>query len=358
MELTLEWLKKNKQYILFESIYGSHAYGTAIETSDKDIRGVYIMPQDEFLGLDYVPQIGDDKNDTVYYEIGRFCELLLTSNTTVLEMLFMPDDCILHCNLAFKKNFIFNRDLFLTKDLVHSLSKMARAQIKKATGLKKKMHIDETQMIRKYILDFCFVPHKQGSLSVIEWLESKGLKQEDCGLVKVPNMRDGYTLFHSLEYNYKGIMRKDNANDVCLSSIPKGEEPLTFMQFNKDAYTVHCKEWKEYQDWKNNSNKQRYVDVNEHGQQIDGKNMLHCTRVIQTLEELVDTGKFNVRRPNREYLLSIRKGKVDLKTIVDNANNVLDKVDSLLDTCSLLNSSDKQTIIKLLVKLRKLQYEI
>lgn len=358
MELTLEWLKKNKQHILFESIYGSHAYGTAIETSDKDIRGVFIMPQDELLGLDYVPQIGDDKNDTVYYEIGRFCELLLSSNTTVLEMLFMPEDCILHRNLMFQTHFISNRDLFLTKDLVHSLSRMARAQIKKATGLKKKMHIDESKMVRKVPLDFCYVPYKQGSLSVVEWLESKGLKQENCGLVKVPNMRDGYTLFHSLEHNYKGIMKKDNANDVSLSSIPKGEEPLAFMQFNKDAYTVHCTEWRDFQEWKANSNKQRYVDVNNHGQQIDGKNMLHCTRVIQTLEELVETNKFVVRRSNRDELLSIRRGEVDLKTIVDNATTILDKVDNLLDNSTLPLSSNKKTIVDLLVSLRKKQYAI
>ncbi len=68
--------------ILFEAISGSHAYGLATPQSDTDIKGVFYLPRRLYYGLDYLPQISDAGNDTTYYELGRFVELLLASNTT------------------------------------------------------------------------------------------------------------------------------------------------------------------------------------------------------------------------------------------------------------------------------------
>ncbi len=350
--LNLQFLEDNRKYILFESLYGSHAYGTATETSDRDIRGVYIMPQDKLYGMEYVPQISDEENNVIYYELARFCELMTESSTAVLEMLHMPEDCVLFCDPMFKKLFIDCREYFLTKDLIRSMIRMCESQISKAKGTNKKMNYEKEAITRKSIMDFCYVPYNQGSMPLEQWLKKRKIKQENCGLVKIPNMRDGYSLFHSLEHNYKGITRKESANDVCLSSIPKGEEVLAFMQFNKDAYSVHCRFYREYQEWLANRNTARYVEVENHQQQIDGKNMLHCVRVIQTLLEFVETGVFSVRRNNREELLNIRKGLVSLETIMSTALVAIEEVKSKIDDMPLLESSAKDSIEETLVYMR------
>ena len=80
--------------ILFEAISGSHAYGLATPQSDTDIKGVFYLPRRLYYGLDYLPQISDAGNDTTYYELGRFVELLLASNPTALELLAAPPDTI------------------------------------------------------------------------------------------------------------------------------------------------------------------------------------------------------------------------------------------------------------------------
>lgn len=355
-ELNLQFLQENRQFILFECLYGSHAYGTATETSDRDIRGVYIMPQDKLYGLDYVPQIGDEENNVVYYELKRFCELMQTSTTTVLEMLYIPKHCVLHIDPLFESVFVNCKEYFLTKDLVRSMIRMCESQISKATGTNKKMNYEKDEVKRKSILDFCFVPHNQGSMNILQWLKKRKMKQENCGLVKVPNMRDGYSLFYSLEHNYKGITRKESANDVCLSSIPKGEVPLSFMQFNKDAYSVHCRFYREYQEWLTKRNTARYVEVENHQQHIDGKNMLHCVRIIQTMLEFVNTGVFSVHRNNREELLNIRKGLVPLESIVNTAKLTLEEVKSKLDSMSIPESAFKDAIEESLVYVRKNRY--
>ena len=45
---------------------------------------------------------------------------------------------------------------------------------------------------------------------------------------------------------YRGIINGDTANDVSTSSIPKGEQGLTNLFFNKDGYSAYCREYREY----------------------------------------------------------------------------------------------------------------
>ena len=65
MKLTIQDLR-DRNLILLESISGSHAYGLNTPTSDVDVRGVFILPQDELYGLHYTEQVADDKNDVVF----------------------------------------------------------------------------------------------------------------------------------------------------------------------------------------------------------------------------------------------------------------------------------------------------
>ena len=50
------WLKEHTVYLVTA---GSHSYGTNIETSDVDVRGVCIPPKPYFLGFDRFDQSND-----------------------------------------------------------------------------------------------------------------------------------------------------------------------------------------------------------------------------------------------------------------------------------------------------------
>jgi predicted nucleotidyltransferase len=78
---------RRQNLILFEAISGSRAYGTDLPHSDTDLKGVFILPEDQFFGLEYTPQIANDTNDEVFYELRRFVELLLKNNPTLLDLL-------------------------------------------------------------------------------------------------------------------------------------------------------------------------------------------------------------------------------------------------------------------------------
>ena len=76
---------KQSGSIIFECISGSRAYGLDTPASDTDIRGVYILPQDQFYSLNYIEQISNETNDIVYYELRKFIELLSKNNPNILE---------------------------------------------------------------------------------------------------------------------------------------------------------------------------------------------------------------------------------------------------------------------------------
>lgn len=93
--MTIDQLKSTN-WIVFQGISGSIAYGTDIPGSDIDIRGIYIQPLDHIMGFKYVPQIVETGpgQDETFYEIRRFMELLRKNNPNILELLNLPPDCI------------------------------------------------------------------------------------------------------------------------------------------------------------------------------------------------------------------------------------------------------------------------
>ena len=130
------------------------------------------------------PQVSDETNDTTYYELNRFVELLLKNNPTLLEMLGVDEDKILHKDPLFEK---LTTELFLSKLCKNTFANYAITQVKKAKGLNKKI-VNPMEKERKNILNFCHVQQGQGSSGLQYWLEKKGWKQENCGLVNISHM--------------------------------------------------------------------------------------------------------------------------------------------------------------------------
>lgn len=95
-------------------LYGSHAHGTETLASDEDWRGVFMLPNNDFLGLGRPTQTWEDKaNDAVMWELGQFCRLLLKGNPNIVGMLFAPDEFIVRRE-AVVNDLFDNRERFLT----------------------------------------------------------------------------------------------------------------------------------------------------------------------------------------------------------------------------------------------------
>jgi len=350
--LTLEDIRE-RGLILYEVISGSRAYGTDLPTSDTDLRGVFILPADDLFGMKYTEQINNDSNDIIFYELKRFLQLVSTNNPNILELLNVPEDCVVYKHPLFDE-ILKHRDSFITTACRNSFGGYAVEQIKKARGLNKKI-VKSFEKERKTPLDFCYVPHGQGSIPIKEWLAARNFTPENCGLVSIPHMRDTYHLFVSPN-KYRGIISGPDANDVCLSETAKEDKPLTTMFFNKDGYTIYCKDYKQYWEWVEKRNPDRYNENVAHGKGYDGKNLMHCHRLLDMCIEIATEGKINVRRPNREHLLLIRKGEYEYDKLIEEAEAKIKIVDDLFSNSSLPDHVDDVFVNNLLVDFRKKFY--
>ena len=376
---------------LYLVIRGSHAYGTNIESSDTDYAGVFIQSMDDIFGFNYKEQINDDKNDTVIYEVRRFLQLLASNNPTVLELLNTPEDCVIYKDPVF--DLILNdRDKFITKVCAKSFGGYAKQQISKAKGQNKKQNWEKDKLTRKDVLDFVYVIEGEKSIPWKKWNEEGGYEEKFCGVVNVPNAREVYAVYfdkssfscfsdslsskirqrmrkYVIENNlpflsYKGLVKTGEGANVAesnalrLSSIPKGETPICNIVYNKDGYSEHCKDFKSYEDWLANKNEARWVDVKSHGQKIDGKNMMHSKRLMSMAREIAEGKGINVRRDDAEYLISIRRGEIDLETLIAEVEKEIVEIDELFTNSNLPDSVDKNFVNNLLIKIRKNIYNI
>ncbi|MEP6746913.1 MAG: nucleotidyltransferase domain-containing protein [Bacteroidota bacterium] len=350
--LTIEQVKNNG-WLIFEVVTGSKAYGLDTAKSDTDIRGVFVLPKEIFYSLEYTAQVSNESNDIVYYELKRFMELLAKNNPNIMELLSVRESCVLYKHPLMEK---ISAELFLSKLCEKTFANYAFTQIKKAYGLEKKI-ISPVEEERKSVVDFSFVYVGREAVPLNKFMQENGFEQERLGLSAITHLRDCYNLFHSTSLQYAGVIRKEAANDVCLSSIPKGEVPVGMLYFNKDGYSVYCKRYNEYWDWVAKRNEDRFKTTMSHGKKYDSKNMMHVFRLLLMAKEIATDGKINVLRNDRAFLLSIKEGTFEYIDLVEKAEAMKDGLTFLYQHSNLPDEPDIKKIDKLLIKMREVYYE-
>lgn len=332
-------LPKNSK-LIFKGIIGSHSYNLATETSDIDYTGVYIQDEKDILSDKYVEMVQVNA-DEKYFEIRKFLDLVAVANPNALELLYLPNDCIEVCEAEFIY-LMHLRDKFLTKRCGATFSGYAKTQLRKSRGLGKKLNWEKHKTVRKNVLDFCKVLDRQDGrvYSIKEWIEMlEDVTQEEIGLTSIDGFKDTFKVYiHSNSMRYRGVIKDDSTNEPRLSEIPKREinNWLGVMFWNREAYTTHCKDYGEYQKWLKARNEDRYVTNKAHGQTYDGKNILHTVRLIMTAEHIAKENTVNIdMTENRDFLLSIKKGLVNLQEITEEWSERAEQIDKLFETSTL-----------------------
>ncbi len=352
---TINELHDERKYLLLQCISGSRAYGLHTPQSDTDYKGIFVSPKAVFYGSHYADQVANETNDIVYFEWKKFVDLLGKNNPTILELLATPDDCVLYKHPLITD---LRTEDFLSKLCCQTFAGYAQSQIKKARGLNKKIS-NPVEPERKIIPNFCYVIDGMQVVPLMQWLSNRNFKDTDCGLVKIPHMRDAYALFHQSQLAsgfLKGIYSGPDSNDVLLSSIPKGIQPLSLMSFNKDSYSIHCKEYTQYWEWIEKRNESRYQNTISHGKNYDAKNMMHTFRLLHMAEEIAHEGKIFVRRNDREFLMRIREGKFEYEDLLIRAEEKVQQIEELFEKSSLPEEPNLKQLEELLVDVRDNYY--
>lgn len=122
-----EDVTKYKQVLV--GVVGSHAYGLNTSTSDVDLRGIFVAPTKEILGIFNVPETIDRNDpDVCLHEVSKFLRLALAGNPNILEMLYLQQYTTLTQE---GKLLIKIRDAFLSQRVRDSYCGYAMSQIKR-----------------------------------------------------------------------------------------------------------------------------------------------------------------------------------------------------------------------------------
>jgi len=406
---------RNDGRLLYEYIRGSHLYGLNNEDSDVDTSGVYVCTRDELFGcFGYKPQVSDPRHDNTWFEIGELIRLLLKSNPTVMESLFVPADKVLGPVHPLMQMVIDCREQFISKQCFNPFFGYAKSQIEKARGLNKKIVNPVTERLTPF--DFIYTFKGQGSTKFRDWLANRGLHQEFCGLVNVPNMHDIYGVYYDFgahvaayqnchagkrdllydchagkrdlqqdwkddavfltyacEYykdkdieetksrlagmvpiGYRGVINAEaDGNELRLSSIgDKDSRPICFISYNQSGYSSHCRLYAEYQTWVKERNQKRYESNLE--KTYDSKNMMHCFRLMHMAGEIAEgKGMILQRTWDRQFLMDVRNHKFEYEEIIALLEEEKDRMNQLMEQSAIREKIDTAFVNQLMIDIRK-----
>lgn len=381
--MTYEELQKSG-LILFHGIRGSQLYGLQTPKSDIDTYQIFCAPDYWILGtgLWYQPCISDEKNDNTSSELGKYFRELGKSNPDALISLWTPPELILYRSPLLNP-LVDMRDSLLTKECFKSFRGYAKSQIGKAKGLSKAMNIDpKLVQRRKTPLEFSWlhIPGSQDVWNLEKWLRENGLSREYCGLVRLPNGVELYALFYDwgadpnasqeifekfrpgekLEdqkaIGYRGIIIDQNSTQLRLSEIPKSESahPLCSFQYNMNAFSTHCRQYKEYWDWVKHRNPVRYQENKGHS--YDAKNCCHCLRLLRMASEIargdgmiLDRGEAG----DRDLLLDIKQHKYEYEEVMSLIRDAETKMEEEFQISTLPDVPDVEELERIMIDIRK-----
>jgi len=119
--------------VLFAKLWGSRSHNTHKEDSDYDFSGVYLHPTSKVLSLNPPPSTWNhdsDEEDVDYqfFEVHKFCELLVKGNPAILEMLYTENYYVSTPEWDRLRNL---RHLFLSCEVVRQYLGYMSGQLKK-----------------------------------------------------------------------------------------------------------------------------------------------------------------------------------------------------------------------------------
>jgi predicted nucleotidyltransferase len=300
-------LKFVKDNLIFLCLSGSRAYGTCVEPSDWDYRGLCIEPMEYALGAKNFEQTEDKKNDTVVYGLKKFLTLAKTVNPNILDIIFSPESHIVYIHPVMR-HIVENRSLFVSKKAFHTFAGYSFSQIKRMKTHKK-------------------------------WID-RNLEKPNRELMGLP------------------INPKMSQEKLMALAMLGREDLLTFVKSEDVEYIIKeveyidlKKEWDRYSDWVKNRNEKR-AEL-EKAYLYDSKAMLHVFRLIRASKELAETGSMSVFRPDREFLLDIRNGKFSYEELMEMAEKEEALTKVAYDNSKLPYSVDQSAIDNIYLEMIK-----
>lgn len=331
-----------QKWVIFEGITGSHAYGTSIPESDVDTRQVFVYPKESRLSLIPIKdEYEKEGEDTKAFELKKFMELAVKATPNILELLWLPEDCIHKMGAEFQL-LVANRRMFITKQTIKTHACYAISQIKKSRGQNKLIN-NPLPAEKPDRLDFCWFVESGANRFDTVPIKQTNIDLSKCRVTAIPHLTNCFHVFENGDGVFKGDMLVcDHVN------LEERNQPLGMFTFQEDGYTNALGKWTEYWNWVAVRNPARW-EIQEKGLDYDCKNMLHLIRLLLSSRNIIDNGEPIIRFTGETltYLRKIRTGVFSYDDLMEVANPLMAYIESKMATCSLPDSCDIEKADKL-----------
>lgn len=133
--------------VILLALSGSYSYGTNIDKSDIDIRGITLNRKSDLIGMTSFDQYVDENTDTCVYGFNKIINLFLNCNPNTIELLGLNKEHYLFLN-EIGQELLDNKKMFLSKRAIQSFGGYATAQLHRLKNDKKKdeIHLNKHAM--------------------------------------------------------------------------------------------------------------------------------------------------------------------------------------------------------------------
>lgn len=271
-----EFLKTNPHLgknVILLGLGGSHAYGTNVEGSDVDIRGIALNTRKDILCGHQFQQVVHEATDTTIYSVNKIIDLLSNCNPNTIEMLGLKREHYLYLH-PLGDLLLSNSHIFLSKRALYSFGGYATAQLRRLDN--KSMRTLEQAQQEQHILN---------SINNARYT--------------FPEKYEEFKPTDKIDL-YLGPSREDNMDKEIYMDIHLTQYPL------RDYKSM----WSDMKNIVTEYGKigQRNKKAVEHGK--IAKHMMHLIRLYLMCIDILEKEEIiTYREADLEYLMSIRYGK-------------------------------------------------
>ena len=240
---------------------GSIAYGTNLPTSDVDIRGIYMNPLDEFIGVKPVSeQYCPSGTDITIYSLKKIMHLLTQCNPNVIELLGLRPEHYLYVTDA-GQMILDNAEIFLSKKAAYTFGNYAKAQLNRL-------------------------------------MNKSGRANDQVVANEVRSISKALSSIREKEKLTKDNIRVDEINGEPVISINAAMPVDQYTRISADIINIHS-------DYKDSNRNRKAV---EHSKLA--KHMMHLLRLyMMGIDILQDHAIVTYRSAEHDLLMDIRNGK-------------------------------------------------
>lgn len=374
------------------------------KSSNKSKFGLFVGPEDWFLGLGLNKNLRLCDGNNKYEEIGYFIGSLANSNPQAILRLFY---CRADKYYKILDPLFSIKDNFVTIETAIKLLKYSNSIFEKAKGIRATLTISNSR-IEEFksgkisdILDFCFIPEGvKKQKTVKEFLDKYKLKEEHCAANRVKGCVETYAIFYDwaadpdielttfidlyckddiideLRFaewrelkdimakkmkplNFDGFISYDRK--IKSHPIPNSEDPITIFQFNSQAYNGYLADYKKYKEWQSSNTKQfgSEYKFNYNGEVMMEVAIYLLLSYYMLTENKLDLSKLN-QVDNMEFLLKIKNNERTYGDVLMWVGQMRNDIDDLRYTNHTLprdNSANEVLLNRILTDIRKESYK-